>query len=200
MELVHRLREALKVAAGEFNRALCYFDPAPDRINSYPERMVSYYYIRALARALPRANALLEIPVKSKRGWDNHIDALVFNDHEAIVAEFKVAWAPDHWEALARDLERLKRASVVRGIRKSFEKAERAASHRRRPFIFLGADVWYRARAEAWKSGKKAGNWILPKSMLASQRDYICVYPYKGTGLDGYYLTWALIKFDEMAA
>ncbi len=194
MELKQRLRKALSDTAGEFNRALARFDPAPDRDNSYPERMVSYYYVQALARALRTTNVFLEIPVKgrSKRGWDNHIDALIFNDHEVVVAEFKVAWAPEHWESLALDLERLKRTSVVKEIRKSFEKAERVATRRRRSFIFLGADVWRPERAEAWKSGEKAGNWVLPKSMLLSQRDYVRVYRDKGKDFDGYYLTWAL--------
>jgi hypothetical protein len=201
MELMDRIGKALKTTAVEFNRALSRFDPAPDRANSYPERMVSYYYIQALAKALPRASVLLEIPVtgKSKRGWDNHIDALVFNDHEAVVAEFKVAWAPSHWGALARDLQRLRRTSVTKEIRKGFEKAEAKAFGRRRPYVFLGTDCWYPARAEAWKSGTKAGNWVLPKSMLASKRDYVCVYPDKGADFDGYYLTWALTDFDEMA-
>jgi len=202
MELEQRLRRALKITASEFNRALWHFDPAPGRDNTYPERMVSYYYVRALAKALPRANVFLEIPVtgRSQRGWDNHIDALVFDDDEAIVAEFKVAWAPSHWESIARDLKRLRGASVAKEIRKGFESAERVAPRRRRQFIFLGADVWRPERAEAWKSGKRAGNWTLPRSMLASQRDYVCVYPDKGKDFDGYYFTWALFHFDEMAA
>jgi hypothetical protein len=202
MGLEQRLRNALKVTADEFNRALYQFDPTPDRSNSYPERMVSYYYVRALARALPRANVFLEIPIRgrSNRGWDNHIDALIFNDREVIVAEFKVAWAPEHWESLARDLARLRRASVAEEIRMCFDKAERVAPRPRRPFIFLGADVWRPERAEAWKSGDNAGNWALPTSMLASRRDYVCVYPDKGKDFDGYYLTWALFDFNEMAA
>lgn len=202
MELAQRFRNALKVTAGEFNHALSRFDPAPDRNNSYPERMVSYYYVRALALALPRSNVLLEIPVRgrSKRGWDNHIDALIFNDHEMVVAEFKVAWAPDHWESLARDVDRLKMASVTKEISDGFDKAESVVIRRRQSFIFLGADVWRSERAEAWKSGKKVGNWVLPKSLLDFQRDYVCVYPDKGKDFDGYYLTWALFDFHEMAA
>ncbi len=36
--------------------------------------------------------------------------------------------------------------------------------------------------------------------MHASERDYLCVYPDKGRDFDGYYLTWALIPFREIAA
>jgi len=195
MELGERVRKALRVTAAEFNRALGSFDPSPGRANAYPERMVSYYYVRALVRALPRANVLLEIPVtaRSERGKDNHIDALVFNDREAVVAEFKVAWAPSHWTDLARDLRRLK-GPVAREIRANF-----LGSRRRHPFIFLGADCWYRERAEAWKSGTRSGKWILPESMRASERDYLCVYSEKGRDYDGYYLTWALFDYEEMA-
>src|SRR3990170_2564059 len=98
MDLAQRIRRALATTAREFNRALTCFDPAPGRVNTYPERMVSYYYIHALSRALASARVLLEIPVKgkSKRGWDNHIDALIFSDRELVLAEFKVAWAPSH--------------------------------------------------------------------------------------------------------
>ena len=197
MELAQRLSKALRVTSSDLNRALGCFDPAPGRDNSYPERMVSYYYIRALAKALPGANVLLEIPVtgRSKRGWDNHIDALIFNDREVIAAEFKVAWAPSHWVALARDLERLRGSSVAKELRTGF-----TDRRRRRSYILLGADCWYRRRADAWKSGVRAGTRALPKSMLASQRDYLCVYPETGRDYDGYYLTWALFPFREMAA
>ena len=53
MQLRERLRNALKIGARDFSHALDCFDPCPGRDNSYPERMVSYYYIQALARALP---------------------------------------------------------------------------------------------------------------------------------------------------
>ena len=196
MELRQRGRNALRSAARDFNCALDHFDPAPNRNNSYPERMVSYYYIQALARALPSANVLLEIPVtgRPRRGWDNHIDALIFNDREVVVAEFKVAWAPSHWVDLAGDLERLRTPTVAREILAGF------SVRRHRPYIFLGADCWRPERADAWTSGMKAGKWVLPKSMLASQRDSLCVYPDKGTDFDGYYFTWAVIPFREMAA
>jgi len=197
MELKERLRNALKVTASEFNCALDCFDPSPGRVNTYPERMLSYYYIQALVRALPHTDVFLEIPVtgKSGRGRDNHIDALIFNDHEVVVAEFKVAWAPSHWVDLARDFDRLRGRRVAQEIRRGF-----TDNRRRRPFVFPGADCWYPERANAWKSGLPAGRWILPKPLLAARRDYLRIYPDKGSDFDGYYFTWALIDYDEMAA
>lgn len=195
VQLGERLRNALKIGARDFSHALDCFDPRPGRDNSYPERMVSYYYVQALARALPGAHVLLEIAItgESGREFDNHVDALVFNDHELVVAEFKVSWAPSHWVHLARDLERL-RGPVAKQIRTGF------AVRGRRAFIFLGTDCWHRGGADAWKAGTKFGKWILPESMHTSERDYLCVYPDKGRDFDGYYLTWALIPFREMAA
>jgi hypothetical protein len=192
MDLAQRIRSALGTTAREFNRALTHFDPAPGRVNTYPERMVSYYYIRALSRALASGRVLLEIPVKgkSKRGWDNHIDALIFSDGELVLAEFKVAWAPSHWPALAQDLERLRTPSVNREIRACFTDRQR-----RHSYVFLGADCWYRKRAETWRSGVDSGKWILPRSMRSSHRDFVCVYDEFGKDYDGYYLTWALAPF-----
>jgi len=198
MDLKRRLRRALIITTKEFKHALEQdFEPTSGN-KAYPERMVSYYYIRAIAMALPRANVFLELPVTGKRGrkQDNHIDALVFNDREVVVAEFKVGWAPSHWEALARDFERL-RGSVAKEIRKKFEGAPRG-----RAFIFLGTDCWRLEKAKAWKSGMESGRWNLPKPMLAlaAHRDYLCVWTEKGKGFDGYYFTWAVIPYDEMSA
>jgi hypothetical protein len=102
MDLKQRLLRALKTTTKEFNHALKCFDPTVGD-KTYPERMVSYYYIRAIAKALPRANILLELPVtgKHEHRQDNHIDALIFNDRELVVAEFKRGWAPSHWEFLS---------------------------------------------------------------------------------------------------
>lgn len=159
--------------------------------------MVSYYYIRAIAMAmaLPRAHVLLELPVSGKSGrkQDNHIDALIFNDREVVLAEFKVGWAPSHWEALARDFERL-RGRVAKEILNKFKDGRR-----RRTFIFLGSDCWRLEKAETWKSGR-SGKWNLPKPILAAHRahrDYLPVYDENGKDYDGYYFTWAVIPFDE---
>lgn len=196
MDLKRRLRGALRITTKEFNQALERFEPTTgDKV--YPERMVSYYYIRAIAKALPRAHVLLELPVTGKRGrkQDNHIDALVFNDREVVVAEFKVGWAPSHWEALARDFERL-RGPIAQEIRGMFRDDQR-----RRAFIFLGADCWYLEKAKAWASGMRSGKeWSLPQPMLATDREYLPVYHDKGKDYDGYYFTWAVTPFDEMSA
>lgn len=193
MDLEGRFRRALKATANKFARALTSFEPTFG-VSTYPERMVSYYYIQALAKALAPASVLLELPVTGKRGRNNHIDALVFNDCEVVVAEFKRAWTPSHWEDLARDLARLQ-SPVAREIREGF-----TDKRRRRSYVLLGADCWYRETANAWKSGSPAKRWNTPPSFLAAHRDYVRVYQGKGEDYDGYYFTWALSPFDEMAA
>jgi hypothetical protein len=198
MDLKRRLRRALTITAKEFKDALDQgFEPTTGN-KTYPERMVSYYYIRAIAMALPRANVFLELPVtgKRERKQDNHIDALVFNDREVVVAEFKVGWAPSHWEALARDFQRLT-GPIAKEIRKKFK-----GSLQRRAFIFLGADCWRLEKAKIWTSGIRSGKWNLPKPMLAPRvhRDSLRVFSENGKDYDGYYFTWAVIPFDEMAA
>lgn len=119
MDLKQRLHQALAITTKEFNHAL--EQGFESTAGNYPERMVSDYYIRAIAMALPRANVFLEVPVTGKRGsnQDHHIDALVFNDREVVVAEFKVAWAQSHWDALTRDLARLQ-GPVAQEIRRKF--------------------------------------------------------------------------------
>lgn len=196
MVFTRRLRRALRITTKEFNAALERFDPTTGD-KTYPERMVSYYYIRAITKALPGANVLLELPVTDKRGRKqvNHIDALIFNDREVVVAEFKRGWALSHWEALSRDFKRLRGPKIAPEIRKRF-----VDDQRRRAIIFLGADCWYLEKAKAWKSGRRSGNWILPKPMLAAEREYLRVYSGKGKDYDGYYFTWAVIPFDEMSA
>ena len=197
MDLKKRLHRALTSTAREFNRSLDRFDPTIGD-KTYPERMVSYYFIRAVAKALPPANVLLELPVIGKRKHiqDNHIDALVFNDRELVLAEFKRGWAPGHWESLYRDFERLKGSNVAKEIRRGFRNDQH-----RRAYIFLCADCWYLEKAKAWKSGKPLGaKWSLPKPMLAAHRDYLTVYSEIGKDYDGYYFTWALIPLDKMPA
>lgn len=197
MQIAQRVRAALTTTSKVLGRALDSFDPAPGAKNPYPERMVSYYYIQALVKALAPAMALLEVPVtgRSGRGRDNHVDALVFNDRELVVAEFKRAWTPSHWSDLARDLARL-RGPVGREIRRGF-----IDGRRRRPYILLGADCWYLEVANAWKSGSPAKQWVLPRVFRGAHRDNLTVYEWpQGPDLDGYYFTWALLPYDEMAA
>ena len=195
MGLEERLRKALKATAKEFDDALTPFDPTSGD-KTYPERMVSYYYIQALARALAPASVLLELPVTGERGhrMDNHVDALVFNDREVVVAEFKLGWAQSYWTSLARDLARLQ-GPVAQEIRGRF-----TDKRRRRPFVFLGADCWWQHVANVWKTGSRARGWTLPRTLRTAHRDYLCVYRGRGKDYDGYYFTWALIPFDEMAA
>ena len=197
MQIARRIRAALNTTSKVFCRALDSFDPAPGATNPYPERMVSYYYIQALAEALAPARVLLEAPVtgKSGRGRDNHVDALVFNDRELVVAEFKRAWTPSHWVDLARDLSRL-RGPVAREISRGF-----LDDRRRRSYILLGADCWFLEFANAWKSGLSAKRWVLPHTFRRAYRDSLTVYDWPdGPDLDGYYLTWALLPYDEMPA
>lgn len=194
MVLAQRFAIGLGDIIKNLNGALDCFDPMSGRDNSYPERMISYYYIQALAKALPDAKVVLELPVtgRSSRGKDNHIDALVFNDREMVVAEFKVGWAQSHWASLERDLERLCMPSVREDIRACF-----TDDRRRREFVFLGTDCWRRDRALTWKSGRRSGTSILPQSLSAAKRDFFCVYDEKGKGCDGYYLTWALLPYNS---
>ena len=194
MELEQRLHRALAITTKEFNHALEQgFEPTA---GNYPERMFSYYYIRAIAMAVPRANVFLEVPVTGKRGHkqDNHIDALVFNNSEVVVAEFKVGWAQSHWDALTRDLARLQ-GPVAQDIRSKF-----SDKRPRRTWVFLGADCWRQRVADMWKSGNTAGRRTVPPALGKVYRDYVCVWEGKGKSFDGYYLTWALLPFDEMSA
>ena len=196
MELRGRLRRALRDTAHAFDHALDSFTPIFGA-STYPERMFSYYYIQALSIALKPANVLLELAVtgKGKRGKDNHIDALVFSDREVVVAEFKRAWTPSHWDDLARDLARL-RGPIAREIRRGFTDGPK-----RQSFVLLGADCWGREAAKAWKSGSKVKQWVLPSRLHKADRDCLRVFPRgERTDYDGYYFTWALLPFDEMAA
>ena len=195
MTLERRLFSALKVAAEDFVRALEFFEPTSGP-NAYPERMVSYYYIQALAKALGKSpNVFLEVPFAGKRGGkkDNHIDALVFNDREMVMAEFKRAWTPSQWRSLATDLKRLQ-GRAGREIRRSFEDSDK-----RRSFVFLGADCWRADVAKVWKTDSKVRLWTVPPTLRNAHREYLRVFSGKGKDYDGYYLTWALIPLDNMA-
>jgi hypothetical protein len=194
LDIKKRISGALSETAEEFEGALDDIDPTR---GNYPERMVSYYYIQALVRALKTTSVLLELPVTGKRNnrADNHIDALVFNDREMIVAEFKVGWAPSHWESLARDLQRIQGPAGQEIGRKFLKKRHRKS------WIFLGADCWYQHIAESWKSGEPIKRRALPPALgKACYRDYVRVWDLKGKDYDGYYLTWALFPFDQMAS
>lgn len=193
MAFERRFRGALEITAKEFRQALDRYEPTTGN-KTYPERMFSYYYIRAIAKALPRANVLLELPITSKHGHrqDNHIDALIFNDRMVVAAEFKRGWAPSHWRDLAKDLERFG-GRIADEIRSGFR--------RRRPrhaFILLGSDCWKLKHAKEWTAGTRSGRWNFPRTEF-EHRDYLRVYKDKGRDYDGYYFTWAVIPFDELS-
>ena len=192
MQLGERLRNALKIGARDFSHALDCFDPRPGRDNSYPERMVSSSLRPGSRQGASRVRTCsLEIAIagESGRESDNHVDALVFNDHKLVVA--RNSRFPGHPVTgyISHGISERLRGPVAKQIRTGF------AVRGRRPFIFLGTDCWHRGGADAWKAGTKFGKWILPESMHTYRRDYVCVDPDKGRDFDGYYLTWALIPF-----
>ena len=158
--------------------------------------MFSHYYIQALKKALSLGHVLLELPVTGRLGnrINDHIDALIFNDSELIVAEFKVGWAQSDWENLETDLVRL-RGPVAQEIGKKFTQKQR-----RHPWIFLGVDCWRKSVADTWKSGKPSIRHKLPDAFANARRDYLQIWKEKGEGFDGYYLMWALLPYDEMFA
>ncbi len=124
---------------------------------------------------------------------DNHIDALIFNDHDMVAAEFKVGWAQSHWDALAKDLARLQ-GPAAREVRKKF-----IDKRRRRSWIFLGTDCWRQNIANiVWKLGNPEKRRALPAALGRAHRDYVTVWKDEGPGFDGYYLTWALLPFDKL--
>ena len=77
MELTARVNKFVQAANADFARALDSIDPTN---GNYPERMVSHFYIRAIANALRTKSVLIELPVtrKTSQRADNHIDALIF--------------------------------------------------------------------------------------------------------------------------
>ena len=188
MNFEDKIRRAVKAACPAFARTTEAFS-LTFGVNPYPERTISYYYVAALKEALKPANVLLEIPVAGLRvgRHDNHIDALVFNDRCAVMAEFKRVWTPDHWEWLADDLKRLK-TRACREISERF-----TDKRKRRCFIFLGADCWRLEVAQVWKTGIKTEKWKLPPVLLAGNRGYSTVWRETGKDYDGYYFTWALL-------
>ena len=192
MSLQERLRQAIKAAARKFNRTIDSYEPTFDA-NPYPERLVTYYYVQALANALGSGSVLLEVPVTGSSGKrrDNHIDALVFSEHDLVLAEFKRAWTPSHWKLLAADLKRLQELAG-REVRGRFRHGPQ-----RRAWLLLGSDCWREAVANVWKSGSAAKGWAVPTPFLRADRDYVTVYRENGQDYDGYYLTWALVRLGE---
>ena len=165
--------------------------------NAHPERMISFYYITAILDALQDGCALLEVPVPNvtaTRG-DNHIDALLFDRTRVIFCEFKRAWLPAHWPALANDAIRINRLTP--------ELLGRFRVTGRRTFGFFGSDCWWTSVADAWATGSAYKRWMLPKVFSSMSR-----HSYKAwdnsdrrvAGCDGYYLTWAVQSMHSSSA
>ena len=198
MALKNRLRKEIKAASETFSDVLNYISPTAHlhstEHNNYPERMFSHFYIKAIAKALNTDNVLLELPVRGKRGhrMDNHIDALIFNDRQIVVAEFKLGWAQSGWEALARDLVRLQ-GPVAQEIRKKFTRQGR------RPWIFVGTDCYRKNVAAVWKSGRAGARHRLPRALGNAHRDFVPVWEEEGKNFDGHFLMWALLPYAEMS-
>ena len=198
-----RINERIRANASLLDGARRHFRLAVGK-NAYPERTVSHFFIRALVEALspdPQANtpasgtgasALLEVAVVSGTSGrvDNHLDALVFNEDTAILAEFKRAWSPSHWKDLAADVRRV-RGLVAQDI------GARFLDHGTRQLIgFYGVDAWRQSVVDAWSSGQSHRNWNVPPEMAGMQRSAHVVWrddspDRTGKDYDGYYLLWA---------
>lgn len=160
--------------------------------NAHPERAVSYFFIRAIADAIGGARVFLEVPVLNTKSGrrDNHLDALVFNNEVAILAEFKRGWTPRLWQDLAADAKRVR--DVVGGdvLKRFLDKKPRSLHG------FYGIDAWRAPIAKAWRSGTGYEGWSLPEVFREMYRRMHCVWedPDKGKAkaYHGYYALWAL--------
>jgi hypothetical protein len=164
----------------------------------YPERSISYFYIGALAEALNGGTAIAEVPFDNAEGskLNNHLDAIVFNDHCAILAEFKRSWTPAHWMDLASDIERVDR----------FANKLLTRFHDNRPrmlFSFFGTDAWRSEVANAWKSDGSYKNWTVPSEFQNMKFGSIKVWngdddleELLRKNEDGYYWLWACKQLE----
>ncbi len=183
-----RIANALSIASREIQRSAQSFQICDLGRNGFPERMVSYHLIHAIARTLDNPVTLLEVPIRNAANTkdDNHIDAIIFDEQTAIICEFKRAWAPSHWSNLATDARRVR--AKVNDLRRRFPSA---------PKTFLGfyaSDCWVGAIANSWVSGENQyKKWILPEEFRLITRGKCEVSDFCGKPPeDGHYLTWAL--------
>jgi hypothetical protein len=160
--------------------------------NAYPERVLSYFFIRAIADAKGGADVFLEVPVLNTKSGrrDNHLDALVFNNEVAILAEFKRGWTPRLWQDLAADVKRVR--DVVGGdVLKRFRDKKPRRLHG-----FYGIDAWRAPIADAWLSGTEYRRWVLPDvfSKMDRRMHFVWENPDKSKVKDDhpYYALWAL--------
>ncbi|MEX1095820.1 MAG: hypothetical protein WED34_07200 [Planctomycetales bacterium] len=174
----------------------------PRIMGAYPERAVSFFFIRALASAVGDrrgdGHVVLEVGVANEPGkrFDRHFDALVFGDEIAFLAEFKQVWTPKNWLWLADDVDRVHHfADQVLNRFKNRESAEQPGPSRF--FGFYGCDCWRSEVAAAWKTGDQFKRWTIPPAFLEMHRGSQTVWSVdggrkKGTDFDGYYFLWAM--------
>lgn len=191
-DIVRNLREQ----SVELNAALNQFQFVPREGGAYPERSISHFYIRALMDAI-NGRAVLEpsFPNDRTQKNDHHLDAIVFNDDVAILAEFKTAWAPTHWESLAQDVNRV-RVRFAPQINERFKGAK--VGMPRRLFGFYGVDAWRFEIARCWESGVPYRSWNIPTQFTSMMRGIQVVSQNESKGKDyddGYYLLFA---FEEL--
>ena len=184
-KIVEQHAQRLKQACAQFHIAL------PGR--AYPERSITYFYIGALAEALDGGTVIAEVPFPNADGSisNNHLDAIVFNDEVAILAEFKRSWTPNHWLDLAHDIPRVLRLadSILPRFR---DKRSRTL------FGFYGSDSWRSQAAHAWKTGEVYRGWQLPPEFERMNRGAMKVWDrtddseaLQQTQEDGYFWIWA---------
>lgn len=190
-ELFQEIKVQLRQHAAHLDGARQQFQFVPRPGGAYPERAISHFFIRALMDAI-KGTAVLEAAFasdKTKKN-DNHLDAIVFNDEIAILAEFKTAWAPSHWKSLAIDAERIQR--FLPDIAARFVDGKK-----RRLFAFYGVDAWRLETANGWvEIGQPHKKWTLPEVFHRMKRGIQNVWSEpgdtKGKDYDGYYLLFAL--------
>lgn len=196
-DLFQRIRDALVKQAANLNTARQVFQIVPRSQGAYPERAISHFAIRAACDAVDGI-AILEagFPNDSESKNDNHLDALIFNDEIAILAEFKRAWTPSHWKGIAADAVRIERFGPA--ISKRFNDTDKP---KRRLFALYGLDAWRVEIANAWRDESTCDRWKLPDKFKAMKRGYVVVWTepngrQPGTDYDGYYLLFAIEQLN----
>lgn len=187
-DLFQAISARVRQHAMHLNRADEQFQiiPSEGRGGAYPERAITYFFIQALREAID-GTVILETPfqnqVTSKHEF--HLDAVVFNDDLVILAEFKTAGAPAHWDLLAADFNR------VNAFAKVIDTRFRVAKPRRL-FEFYGVDAWRERIAEVWLTGNPSHGWKLPDVFREMNRGIERVWTKKAADFDSYHLLFAL--------
>lgn len=190
--LIDAINKAVNQHTARMKSACARFHIALDG-RSYPERSFSHFYLGALAAALDGGAVIAEVPFPKAQGSipNNHLDAIVFNDDFAILAEFKRSWTPSHWQDLALDVDRVHR--FADNIQSRFR------DNRERTLIgFYGCDSYRSQAADVWTNGGEYNRWKLPHEFLPMKRSKSRVWhrnddpeaPLQAKE-DGYYWLWA---------